>query len=190
MAHARLRLSRLDPRADELILGVPAAPPAATHLQRAPSFRKPLSSRRGEALWEREVCPVCPYLHEAPPSVFLPAVDLVQFKNTGGSRERDADRDTHTRDEHTVAHGTRTRSQTANPTTKPTHRHTSVTFYNRSEPQTHGGEERKTGHAHRYRNFGGSRDTRKKQVPEQKHQYCGRGIRFPGRVCDLWVWLV
>ena len=35
-------------------LGLPAAPPAATHLLRAPSFRRPLSSRRGEAPWERE----------------------------------------------------------------------------------------------------------------------------------------
>ena len=31
---------------------------------------------------------------------------------------------THTRDEHTVTHGTSTQAQTANPTTKPTHRHT------------------------------------------------------------------
>ena len=30
-----------------------AAPPAATCLPRAPSFRRPPSSRRGEALWER-----------------------------------------------------------------------------------------------------------------------------------------
>ena len=30
-----------------------AAPPAATRLPRAPSFRRPPSSRRGEALWER-----------------------------------------------------------------------------------------------------------------------------------------
>ena len=33
--------------------GAPAAPPAATRLPRAPSFRRPPSSRRGEALWER-----------------------------------------------------------------------------------------------------------------------------------------
>ena len=31
-----------------------AAPPAVTRLPRAPSFRRPPSSRRGEALWERE----------------------------------------------------------------------------------------------------------------------------------------
>ena len=30
-----------------------AARPAATRLPHAPSFRRPLSSRRGEALWER-----------------------------------------------------------------------------------------------------------------------------------------
>ena len=50
VAHARLRLSRL-----ELIggSGPLAAPPAVTHLPRAPSFRRPPSSRRGEALWER-----------------------------------------------------------------------------------------------------------------------------------------
>ena len=50
VAHARLRLSRL-----ELIggSGRSAAPPAVTHLPRAPSFRRPPSSRRGEALWER-----------------------------------------------------------------------------------------------------------------------------------------
>ena len=30
-----------------------AAPPAVTHLPHAPSFRRPPSSRRGEALWER-----------------------------------------------------------------------------------------------------------------------------------------
>ena len=50
VAHARLRLSRL-----ELIggSGPLAAPPAATRLPRAPSFRRPPSSRRGEALWER-----------------------------------------------------------------------------------------------------------------------------------------
>ena len=30
-----------------------AAPPAVTHLPRAPSFRRPPSSRHGEALWER-----------------------------------------------------------------------------------------------------------------------------------------
>ena len=49
VAHARLRLSRL-----ELSSGAPAAPPAATRLLRALSFRRPPSSRRGEALWERE----------------------------------------------------------------------------------------------------------------------------------------
>ena len=32
----------------------PDAPPAATRLLRALSFRRPPSSRRGEALWERE----------------------------------------------------------------------------------------------------------------------------------------
>ena len=32
-----------------------AAPPAVTHLPHAPSFRRPPSSRRGEALWERGV---------------------------------------------------------------------------------------------------------------------------------------
>jgi hypothetical protein len=31
--------------------GAPAAPPADTRVQRAPSFRRPPSSRRGEALW-------------------------------------------------------------------------------------------------------------------------------------------
>ena len=35
--------------------GALAAPPAVTHLPRAPSFRRPPSSRRGEALWERVV---------------------------------------------------------------------------------------------------------------------------------------
>ena len=48
VAHARLRLSRL-----ELIGGSGRALPAATRLPRAPSFRRPPSSRRGEALWER-----------------------------------------------------------------------------------------------------------------------------------------
>ena len=49
-----LHLSRL-----ELIEAALAAPPAVTHLPRAPSFdhfviiRRPPSSRRGEALWER-----------------------------------------------------------------------------------------------------------------------------------------
>jgi hypothetical protein len=33
--------------------GAPAALPATTRLPHAPSFRRPLSSRRGEALWER-----------------------------------------------------------------------------------------------------------------------------------------
>ena len=33
--------------------GAPAALPAATRLPHAPSFRRPLLSRRGEALWER-----------------------------------------------------------------------------------------------------------------------------------------
>jgi hypothetical protein len=33
--------------------GAPAALPAATRLPHAPSFRRPLSSRRGEALWEQ-----------------------------------------------------------------------------------------------------------------------------------------
>jgi hypothetical protein len=33
--------------------GAPAALPAATRLPHAPSFRRPLSSRCGEALWER-----------------------------------------------------------------------------------------------------------------------------------------
>ena len=35
------------------VSGAPAALLAATRLPRAPSFRRPLSSRRGEALWER-----------------------------------------------------------------------------------------------------------------------------------------
>ena len=35
--------------------GALAAPPAVTHLPRAPSFRRPPSSRRGEALWERVI---------------------------------------------------------------------------------------------------------------------------------------
>ena len=35
-------------------MGVPDAPPAATRQQRAPSFRRPLLSKRGEALWERD----------------------------------------------------------------------------------------------------------------------------------------
>ena len=50
VAHARLRLSRLELSSG----GAPAAPPAATRLLRALSFRRPPSSRRGEALWERE----------------------------------------------------------------------------------------------------------------------------------------
>ena len=63
LAHARLRLSRLvvDSRAHRG-LRPHRPPPAATRLQarllRAPSswpsFRRPPSSRRGEALWERE----------------------------------------------------------------------------------------------------------------------------------------
>ena len=59
-----------------------------------------------------------------------------RFKNTGGSR---AQRHTHTRDEHIVAHGTRTQSQTA-PTTKPVYMHNTVPFKNtRAEPRhTHG----------------------------------------------------
>ena len=49
VAHARLRLSRL-----ELIGGSGRAPPAATRLLRALSFRRPPSCRRGDALLERE----------------------------------------------------------------------------------------------------------------------------------------
>ena len=53
VAHARLSAS-LSSRL-ELFWGIRPQPPAATRLhQRAPSFRRPLSSRRGEALWERE----------------------------------------------------------------------------------------------------------------------------------------
>ena len=57
-------------------------------------------------------------------------------KTPGGSR---AQRHTHTRDEHIVAHGTRTQSQTA-PTTKPVYMHNTVPFKNtRAEPRhTHG----------------------------------------------------
>ena len=48
-------------------------------------------------------------------------VHTYRFKNTGGSRDTHRD----TQDEHTVAHGTSTQSQTANPTsTKPTHTQT------------------------------------------------------------------
>ena len=69
LAHPNLRLVASPPpwhspasaSRDSSSLGVPAAPPAATHLElRAPStFRRPLSSTsrrgaRGEALWERE----------------------------------------------------------------------------------------------------------------------------------------
>jgi hypothetical protein len=50
VAHARLRLSRLELTS---LSGVPAAPPAVTRLPHAPSFRRPPLSRRGEALWER-----------------------------------------------------------------------------------------------------------------------------------------
>ena len=49
VAHARLRLSVSSSS------GALAAPPAATRLPRAPSFRRPPSSRRGEALWEQVV---------------------------------------------------------------------------------------------------------------------------------------
>ena len=51
VAHARLHVSRIK------LIGCLAAPPAATRLPRAPSFHRPPSSRRGEALcvWERRV---------------------------------------------------------------------------------------------------------------------------------------
>ena len=57
VAHARIRLSRL-----ELIGGSGRTRPglerfwfcSAPAFPMAPSFRRPLSSRRGEALWERE----------------------------------------------------------------------------------------------------------------------------------------
>ena len=49
---------------------------------------------------------------------------------------------THTRDVHTVAHGTSTQSQTANPTTIPTHSntqtHNELTTDSTHVPQTHG----------------------------------------------------
>ena len=48
VAHARLRLSRL-----ELIEGSGRTAGRYASLPRAPSFRQPPSSRRGEALWER-----------------------------------------------------------------------------------------------------------------------------------------
>ena len=52
---------------------------------------------------------------------FMLLVHTYRFKNTGGSRDTHRD----TQDEHTVAHGTSTQSQTANPTsTKPTHTQT------------------------------------------------------------------
>ena len=44
------RVSRVCPGSPRCLF---TAPPAVTHLPRAPSFRRPPSSRRGEALWER-----------------------------------------------------------------------------------------------------------------------------------------
>ena len=53
VAHAPVSASRVLSSSGALGSGRTPAPPAVTHLSRAPSFRRPPSSRRGEALWER-----------------------------------------------------------------------------------------------------------------------------------------
>ena len=69
---------------------------------------------------------------------FCSPFPVFRFKYTGASR----DTHTHTRDVHTVAHGTSTQSQTANPTTIPTHSntqtHNELTTDSTHVPQTHG----------------------------------------------------